>query len=554
LSLLFGNQPSCSQAFRFVCAVTKKGNHTVNFRSHLPTDLSVDRNIHCTIVEAARATSAAPFYFPVTEILGTSYWDGGLQNNNPICQVLAENGPGIPAVVVSLGTGKRQEDEDFEKEVASNKKGKEVATHADWDPLNAETMPPEYSKRPWFRPGFSFPAGAQLRELKECLTNCENQHRNYERVLEHHQVIYRRFNPIIKEQVGLHDYTKLGVLQNATESYLADSEVKDQLKYVAMLLLRKAEVHPVDPLALAGETLPADKSPKHLESHWEQTSGKSTDERLQKPPILDHTHGLSQHQLDHKRRALMDLLTPIDYAPQQNDFMQKRQVGTGQWLLKTAVYNEWLRQPQHTLLCTGMPGAGKTIIASIAINHLQTTHRDNPTVGIAYLYLNFRRQYEQNPTDLLLNLLKQLVQAQPTVPKAVLNLYAQRHANRTRPLNYEIAQVLQSVVAEYSRTFIIVDGLDECRVSDGSRSEFLSEMFNIQVKTKANLLVTSRLAEDILQVFLQRGCLRLEIRASNDDVENYLEGQMSSFPSFVQQNPNLQKDIKARIMSSANGM
>ena len=39
--------------------------------------------ISCTILEAARATSAAPTYFPEMEIDGNFYVDGGIGYNNP---------------------------------------------------------------------------------------------------------------------------------------------------------------------------------------------------------------------------------------------------------------------------------------------------------------------------------------------------------------------------------------------------------------------------------------------------------------------------------------
>ena len=49
------------------------------------------------------------------------HWDISLQNNNSIYQALAENGPGIPALLVSLGTGKRKEGEDLKDEVATRR-------------------------------------------------------------------------------------------------------------------------------------------------------------------------------------------------------------------------------------------------------------------------------------------------------------------------------------------------------------------------------------------------------------------------------------------------
>ncbi|PMD29296.1 hypothetical protein L207DRAFT_642458 [Hyaloscypha variabilis F] len=43
-----------------------------------------------------------------------------------------------------------------------------------------------------------------------------------------------------------------------------------------------------------------------------------------------------------ERQAILDWLTPIDYAPQQSDFIGRRQAGTGQWLLDSTEYQSWL--------------------------------------------------------------------------------------------------------------------------------------------------------------------------------------------------------------------
>jgi len=252
-----------------------------------------------------------------------------------------------------------------------------------------------------------------------------------------------------------------------------------------------------------------------------------------------------------QKTEILNWLTPIDYGPQQSDFVARRQEGTGQWLLNSKVFNEWLEQGNHTLFCPGMPGAGKTILTSIVVHHLHGKFRSDPTVGIAYLYCNFRQQHEQKPTDLLLSLLKQLVQEQPFIPENVQSLYKHHKAKRTRPLLDEISKSLQSVVANYSRVFIIVDALDEC--SDGDRRRFLSEIFNIQDKIGVSLFATSRFILDIRQEFEGRSTM-LEIRAKDEDVRRYLDGHTSRLPLFVLKSPDLEEEIKTGIIEAVDGM
>jgi predicted ATPase len=253
-----------------------------------------------------------------------------------------------------------------------------------------------------------------------------------------------------------------------------------------------------------------------------------------------------------EHQAILDWLTLIDYAPQQSDFISRRQEGTGEWLLKSNEFQEWVNQSKQMLFCPGIPGAGKTIITSIVVDSLCTRFQNDSSIGIAYLYCNFRRKQEQRPEDLLANLLKQLVQEQPSIPESMKSIYEHHKGKRTRPSFDEISKVLHSVVANYSRAFIIIDALDECQVSDGGRKILLSEIFNLQFKSGANLFATSRFMPEIMKEF--EGSILLEIRASSGDVQRYLDGKMSLLRPFVLKDFILQEEIKTEIIKAVDGM
>jgi hypothetical protein len=268
--------------------------------------------------------------------------------------------------------------------------------------------------------------------------------------------------------------------------------------------------------------------------------------------IQEGVHKLLCSQRDRDHDTILDWLTPIDYSLQQSDFINRRQEGTGQWLLDSEEFNGWLSQTNHTLYCRGMPGAGKTIVTSIVVQHLLAKLDNDPTIGIAYIYCSYKRQQEQTPRDLLLSLLKQFLKTQPLIPERVRKLYKRHEKERTSPSFNDISETLQSVVAEYTRALIIVDALDECQFSSLDRKKFLSEIFNIQAKTGANLFITSRFIPAIEREF--EGSMSVEIRASGDDVRRYLEGHMLELPSCVLCRPDLQKEIIAHIIRAVDGM
>ncbi|PGH26886.1 hypothetical protein AJ80_01468 [Polytolypa hystricis UAMH7299] len=255
---------------------------------------------------------------------------------------------------------------------------------------------------------------------------------------------------------------------------------------------------------------------------------------------------------EQERQAILDWLSSDDYASQQADIIHRRQEGTGLWLLDSAQFRTWVDQRNQTLFCPGIPGAGKTMNTAIVIDKLYTEFQSGSNVGIAYVYCNFRRQNEQNPIDLLASLLKQLLCGQLSISRSARQLYEGHRQRATRPSLHEISQVIESVVLDYSKVFILVDALDECQVSNGGRQIFLTSLFNLQAKTAVNLYITSRFIPEITKQFA--GSVALEIRASNHDVERYLSGQMFRLRSFVGRNIRLQEEIKRGIADAVDGM
>jgi hypothetical protein len=81
------------------------------------------------------------------------------------------------------------------------------------------------------------------------------------------------------------------------------------------------------------------------------------------------------------------------------------------------------------------------------------------------------------------------------------------------------------VINSFERCFIVVDGLDECHEKDGFRDELLLTLKELQKRTKANVLATSRGGiPRILEHFEE--VPQVHIQASNSDIDLYLDDQI----------------------------
>lgn len=85
----------------------------------------------------------------------------------------------------------------------------------------------------------------------------------------------------------------------------------------------------------------------------------------------------------------------------------------------------------------------------------------------------------------------------------------------------------------------------------------LAELFLLQENTKANIFATSRFIPEITQTF--EACKHIEIRASEEDVQRYVRGQLEGgniehLPSLIKNKPALKDEIIRGISDVVDGM
>ena len=261
--------------------------------------------------------------------------------------------------------------------------------------------------------------------------------------------------------------------------------------------------------------------------------------------FIRHENDLAKHS------KLLAWLSATEFPAQQSDFIGSRQEGTGLWFLDALQFRQWLDEQSGTLFCPGIPGAGKTMLAATAIDYLLTSVQRR-SVGVAYVYCNYKSQKDQDTVALLAAILKQLVQMHPPLIQHVDELYARHSLKTTKPAADEILTTLQSALAGLSMTYVVVDALDECQDSNGTRRSFLSSLKHLQARSDMRLMVTSRNIPNINDEFCT--AIRLEIRAGEEDVRQFVGGRMSRLPRCIQRNDALQDLVISSIVKAVDGM
>ncbi|KAF2246944.1 hypothetical protein BU26DRAFT_385528, partial [Trematosphaeria pertusa] len=165
-----------------------------------------------------------------------------------------------------------------------------------------------------------------------------------------------------------------------------------------------------------------------------------------------------------EKKDFLRWLDGIDFNEDHEATLGKRHPGTGQWFINRDEFQQWYRSGRSTLLwCWGMPGAGKSVLASISLDYIRTTEDSRGGVGIAYAYLKYDSREHQNPARVLASFLKQLCQKLDEVPEDIFNIFLKFERNDKAPTVREYYQMLYDIAVNYFQEVILVlDALDEC--------------------------------------------------------------------------------------------
>ena len=197
--------------------------------------------------------------------------------------------------------------------------------------------------------------------------------------------------------------------------------------------------------------------------------------------------------------------------------------------------------------------------SSMICEYLRSTQPPTAKVGIACVYCDSQQQHTQTSQDLLASLWSALhvgnVDGPPTYIDKLYNHHMQR---RTRPDIGQVRAVIQSLLCELEKTYILINGLDEC--SDAVRLEILESVAAMLDRAtaqgqKVNILVSSR---------MQRATLdghTVETQATDEEITSMVTKRLDLPRTFKQTmkakvaaDPKLRIEIIDAVVVKANSM
>ncbi|KAI5857243.1 hypothetical protein BZA05DRAFT_332021, partial [Tricharina praecox] len=236
-----------------------------------------------------------------------------------------------------------------------------------------------------------------------------------------------------------------------------------------------------------------------------------------------------QEKIEGSRRSeILGWVSTIPYLDHHNLITNARVEGTGDWLFRKREYSDWRSSSvSKLLLLRGIPGAGKTYIASRVID----SFRDSTPERLAYFYCNRAEENRRHPESILNTLVQQLTQTfeDNTLLKPVVDLYEDRTKKgqtSSRLCLSESQELLVQLTDIYPRTTICIDALDE--VEKGVRLHLLKALRYVVERSKnlVKIFATTRMDPDIVRQFEMFPRIELQPDDNASDINQFVETKL----------------------------
>ncbi|KAI5836799.1 hypothetical protein DFP73DRAFT_345177 [Morchella snyderi] len=348
-----------------------------------------------------------------------------------------------------------------------------------------------------------------------------------------------------------------------TIAEISDSQPYDESKFERYLKANaKADKSFVGDWVLGG-------SPSHTEGQAVLASGE-----IQRP--IDGSLRMSEliyTSVENDRWLnILAWLSTVEYENHHILSQRRRQEGTGTWLFGNDTFLKWKDSEANSILWIhGIPGSGKTILASSIVDSFRSLSASDDGHAVAYFYCSYMEPHRSDAESILRTLIKQLcINKGRKVPRLVDQLYQMREdeGDANRPLNPEEGTKLIIALSEkYQSTTIIIDALDECDV--GTRKSILSSLHKIVLKaTRLNVMVISRYDVDINDSIspISGLCYNIDNGDNSSDINLYIDAELDRrcHPSNLncdyellldgKIDPELKALIRSRLQAESNGM
>ncbi|KAE9374277.1 hypothetical protein N431DRAFT_371745 [Stipitochalara longipes BDJ] len=289
--------------------------------------------------------------------------------------------------------------------------------------------------------------------------------------------------------------------------------------------------------------------------------------------IIDHIQSYAKHrkekmeklkrkeenERDQKYRKILTWFSAAGSTGQDHDdfrAIRQESAGDGQWILQNEDVNNWREMDPPTssiLWINGIPGAGKTILASVIVDDC---FKDD-SYTTSYFYCRLDDPEKNDCISIYRGLLSQLLnRCREIIPYCYDKYLSSGEVNLTSTALAE--QLLKLFFEQIPKHFIIVDGLDEC---NPAQRKLILTFFNAMVDRcderepgKLRVLFVSQNFSDISKALPTATVVNLTPEDNKNDIKAYIKDWSKKITRFYELTASQTEHMEETTMIRSQGM
>ncbi|KAI0531922.1 ankyrin repeat-containing domain protein [Xylaria digitata] len=234
-----------------------------------------------------------------------------------------------------------------------------------------------------------------------------------------------------------------------------------------------------------------------------------------------------------------------------------RHPSTGLWFIESDDFKEWRATPGSKLWVTGIPGAGKSVLAGLILYECMKLSSADDRKATTYFFCTYRNKATHSVRNLISSVAAQLARQNEEAFR-ILEKYQQELVSQkplaTEPSLPKLLTVFEAMCRMFDQVFVVVDGLDECETD-----EVVCSLSQLSLKINSASIATLLLSRDVVHIRdrLELNFGHTEIEAHTEDIQLYVLAELERRIESKQlrlRNSQLKAEIVDRFVHGAKGM
>ncbi|KAF9769047.1 hypothetical protein IL306_013603 [Fusarium sp. DS 682] len=261
--------------------------------------------------------------------------------------------------------------------------------------------------------------------------------------------------------------------------------------------------------------------------------------------------------INDRKKRILDHFMKANPQPALQTSIRLRHSMTGLWLTESPNFIRWLETPSSKLWLTGIPGAGKTVLAGSVIQEALSRSHACERIGVAFFFCDYKEPSTWNIVNIFSALASQLArqndESYNVLDTYYESLYPPEGLPRTadaEDLRAEISRMCE----KFDQTIIVVDGLDEC---DDLTDEVVDNLIQLADYSEGVSMALFSRDHYNIRVRLDEEFEHIQIAAHTEDVQLYVNAEVDKRIRTRQlqlTSADMKEEIRHALVKKADGM